>query len=99
MAEQASGGVTIKSYSRARRLLDFMKLPAWLLLGLAAIVPLVQMGLGVHPLPATLSAAQYGIIALSVFALVAVGGAIIDIAENVQAVAKQQLGAEEGESD
>ena len=44
MAEQASGGVTIKSYSRARRLLDFMKLPAWLLLGLAAIVPLVQTG-------------------------------------------------------
>ena len=56
-------------------------------------------GLGVHPLPAMLSAAQYGIIALSVFALVAVGGAIIDIAENVQAVAKQQLGAEQGESD
>jgi len=76
-------------YSGGRKLLSLITFVAWLLVLLAVAAPLMQMSLGVHVLPASLSAVQYVIAAMSLFALVAVAGAIFDMADNSHAIAQR----------
>jgi len=91
--EHSQSGKSVASchtrYSGGRKLLSLVTFVAWLLVLLAVAAPLMQMSLGVHVLPAFLSAVQYGLAALSLFALVAVASAIFDMADNSHAIAQR----------